>query len=65
LGLALDEPKEADEVFDRDGVKFVIDKGLLGETQPVTLDYISSDRGSGFQIKSALNDKSGCGSCSC
>jgi Fe-S cluster assembly iron-binding protein IscA len=63
--LALDEPKEADEVFDRDGVKFVIDKALLGETQPVTLDYISTDRGSGFQIRSALNEKNSCGSCSC
>ena len=68
FGDDVSDPKQGVSVANKfvgDGVKFVIDKALLGETQPVTLDYISTDRGSGFQIRSALNERSGCGSCSC
>ncbi len=64
--MALDESKEADEVFDRDGVKFVIEKSLLEGTKPITIDYITTPTGSGFSIESSLKkEKSDCGSCSC
>jgi iron-sulfur cluster assembly protein len=66
LGMALDEPKEADHVFDEKGVTFVIDKELLEETKPITVDYVTSERGEGFAISSNLKkEKSECGSCSC
>ncbi len=54
-----------DEVFDRDGVTFVIDKKLYEETKPITLDYVETPGRKGFTIKSALDDKSACGSGSC
>ena len=63
--MALDEPKSTDERFDLDGVTFVIDKELYEEIKPITLDYDDAQAGEGFEIKSALNERSGCGSCSC
>ncbi len=62
--MALDESKESDEVFDRNGIAFVIDKKLLDEVQPVTIDYVTTQSGEGFTIDSALTSKDGCGSCS-
>jgi Fe-S cluster assembly iron-binding protein IscA len=62
--LALDEPKESDEVFDREGVGFVIEKKLLEDVQPVTIDYVTTPSGEGFTIDSGLKSDDGCGSCS-
>jgi Fe-S cluster assembly iron-binding protein IscA len=62
--LALDESKESDEVFDRDGVAFAIDKKLLEEVQPVTVDYVVTPDGEGFTIDSGLTNSDGCNSCS-
>jgi Fe-S cluster assembly iron-binding protein IscA len=63
--LALDEPKKTDEVFDRDGVTFLVDKQLYEENKPITVDYVEARGRRGFAIKSALDNKNGCGSCSC
>ena len=54
-----------DEVFHRDGVTFLIDKELYEKTKPITLDYVETPGRKGFIIKSVLDDKSGCGNCSC
>jgi Fe-S cluster assembly iron-binding protein IscA len=62
--LALDEPKESDEVYDRDGVAFVVDKKLLDEVQPITVDYVTTPEGEGFTIDSGLTNSDGCGGCS-
>ena len=65
--MVLDEPKEGDEVLIKDGSTFVIDKDLLTRVQPVTLDFIDTERGSGYAITSSLSAGQGCGggSCSC
>jgi Fe-S cluster assembly iron-binding protein IscA len=63
--LALDEPKRTDEVFDRDGVTFLVDKQLYEKNKPITVDYVEIPGRRGFMIKSALDGKNGCGSCSC
>jgi iron-sulfur cluster assembly protein len=63
--MALDEPKENDEVFKEDGVTFLMDKKLYEEMSPVGLDFITSDAGGGFKITSKLSEKKECGSCSC
>ncbi len=61
--MALDEPKESDEVFDFDGgIKFLMDKDLLESAQPVTVDigYM------GFTVDSSLQlGGGGCSSGSC
>jgi len=69
LGMALDEPKENDEVFDESGLKFLVNKDLLDSVKPINVEFVETTRGSGFSITSALNNKGKtdncCGTCSC
>ncbi len=64
--MALDEPKETDEVIRDNGLTFLIDKALYEEVRPITVDFINSAMGSGFKLTSSLTagGGGGCGSCS-
>lgn len=67
LGLALDEPKDNDRIFKNDGLKFLIEKGLLEACGAITVDFIDAGPRSGFGITSKipLPGGGGCGgSCS-
>jgi Fe-S cluster assembly iron-binding protein IscA len=61
--MALDEPKEADEVFENDGVNYIIDKKLHEMIKPVYVDYITGGMGSGFVISSNPSAAGSCSSC--
>jgi Fe-S cluster assembly iron-binding protein IscA len=64
LGLALDEQKETDDVFDLRGYTFLVDKSLLEVASPIEVDGSTN----GFNISSKLSTQpgaGGCGSCSC
>ena len=64
--MVLDEPRENDEVFDDNGLSYVIDKGLLEQAKPLKVEYVDSPYGSGFSISSNLSLGAACGSsCSC
>jgi iron-sulfur cluster assembly protein len=66
--MALDEPKENDQVFTEKGVTFIINRELYKEVQPVSIDFVESAMGAGFMVKSELTNKGGgCGggTCSC
>jgi len=67
--MALDEPKENDEVFSESGVTFLVNKDLLDSVKPISVEFVETPRGSGFAVKSALmnkgKDDSCCGTCSC
>jgi len=64
--MALDEPRNEDEVIEEKGTKFVIDKELLTQAQPINVDFITSPQGAGFKLTSNLSAaEGGCGSCSC
>jgi len=63
--MALDGPKEGDEVIKEEGVTFLINKELLDEVSPVGIDFVDSPAGGGFKITSKLTEKNTCGSCSC
>jgi Fe-S cluster assembly iron-binding protein IscA len=52
--MALDEPKETDEVIKDSGLTFLIDKTLYEEAQPITVDFMDSAMGSGFKLSSSL-----------
>lgn len=54
LVMALDEPREEDEVLTEKGVTFLIEKTLFERVKPINIDYIHSARGSGFMMKSNL-----------
>mgnify|MGYP001036314373 CR=1 FL=1 len=67
--MALDEPKDDDEVTVNNGVTFMINKQLLEQVRPVSVDFVESPYGAGFAINSSLKKGEGCGSsggtCSC
>ena len=64
--MVLDGPLEDDEVINKNGNTFVINKELLKQVQPVKVDFIEADRGSGYAISSNLSSGGSCGgSCSC
>ena len=66
LGMALDEQRDQDEVFDDNGLKFVVEKDLFERAKPMKVDYVNSPMGSGFSISSNMQMGSACGSsCSC
>ena len=64
--MALDEPKDDDELLKDDGITYLINKDLFDQVKPVSVDFIDSPMGSGFSISSNLVKSGGCGtSCSC
>lgn len=66
LGMALDDAiAEADEVISADGTTFVVEKELLSQVKPITIDFITTPQGAGFKLTSSLPEGPGCGSCSC
>jgi len=62
--MALDEPKENDEVMDNNGITYLVEKSLFAEVKPIVVDFAESASGSGFAIRSSLQTGGGCGSCS-
>lgn len=68
LGLALDEEKPLDELFQQQDLTFLIEKDLLQQCGSITVDYIESGSRSGFSIRSATplpSSGSGCSSGGC
>jgi Fe-S cluster assembly iron-binding protein IscA len=61
--MALDEPKDTDNVFNVNGFKFILDKDFYEKVKPVKVDFM----GYGFKISSSfeLGAKAagGCGGC--
>jgi Fe-S cluster assembly iron-binding protein IscA len=64
--MALDEPRDTDEIIKDNGVTYLIEKSLLEDAKPINVDYIESAMGSGFSITSKMNLGASCGSsCAC
>ncbi|OQX06644.1 MAG: hypothetical protein BWK76_25890 [Desulfobulbaceae bacterium A2] len=68
LGLALDEPKPADKVFEEGGITFLVDGDILASTGKITVDFVKSSGcgcsgGGGFNVTSEKKIGGG-GSCS-
>ena len=57
--MALDEPKENDNTFDIDGLKFIIDKKLMKEAAPIKVDF----SGFGFQFDCGMDLDDACTAC--
>jgi iron-sulfur cluster assembly protein len=61
-GMGLDEPKEGDEVVEREGVRVMIDPESLGYLKGSTIDYCDDLTGTGFRIQNPNAVRScGCG----
>ncbi|HUH65351.1 MAG TPA: hypothetical protein VLZ07_02870 [Syntrophales bacterium] len=64
--MALDEPREGDETFKKNGLVFIINKEIFELAKPIGVDFITTPQGSGFRLTSSLDAGSACGrSCSC
>jgi Fe-S cluster assembly iron-binding protein IscA len=63
--MALDEPKENDEIIKDNGITYLIEKSLYEKVKPINIDFVESAMGSGFSINSAMSRGTSCGSCSC
>jgi iron-sulfur cluster assembly protein len=59
--MALDEPRDTDNVFNVNGFQFIVEKEFYEKAKPVTVDFM----GYGFRITSSINFDSGagCGGC--
>jgi Fe-S cluster assembly iron-binding protein IscA len=60
--MALDEPKDTDNVFNVNGFQFIVDKDFYEKVKPVKVDFM----GYGFKISSGLGSMQalqGCGGC--
>jgi Fe-S cluster assembly iron-binding protein IscA len=62
--MALDEPKDDDEVIQDNGITYLVNKQLLEQIQPIHVDFVDSPLGSGFSITSSLSHGGACGTCS-
>ncbi|HBB18302.1 MAG: hypothetical protein A3J94_13835 [Syntrophus sp. RIFOXYC2_FULL_54_9] len=63
--MALDESTTGDEVFEDQGVKYLVEKTLFEKVKPISVDFITTPRGGGFKLTSGLSQENACGSCSC
>lgn len=59
--MALDEPKETDEVFEIDGFKCVVDREFIHQVQPIKVDFVDI----GFRLSCSTDFGAGgaCGGC--
>jgi len=66
LGLALDELRDGDESFNAGEITFVIEKDFFEQIKPVSIDYVVTPNGEGFNIASSMPqpEEGACGSCS-
>jgi iron-sulfur cluster assembly protein len=62
LGMALDEATSEDEIFEDRGITYVVEKALFEEAKPIAIEFITTPRGSGFQLTSNLKQEQSCGS---
>ena len=61
--MALDESRDGDEIFNQNGLTFMIEKALLEDVKPIKVDFVETPRGSGYAIQSNLQKADGCGGC--
>ena len=59
--MALDEPKDTDNVYDVDNFKYIVDKNFMDKAKPVMVDF----QAMGFKITSGIKiePSSGCSGC--
>ena len=61
--LALDEPRDDDQVFEYEGIKVLVDPASLRYVDGSTVDYTESLMGSGFEVQNPnVVASCGCGS---
>ena len=54
MGLALDEPKDNDKVFEEGTLKFVVDEQLIAQVGAIKVDFIEAGDLSGLAMATEL-----------
>ncbi|MDP2647055.1 MAG: hypothetical protein Q8P24_19140 [Desulfobacterales bacterium] len=57
--MALDEPKDSDNIYEIDGFKYLVDKEFMERAKPLKIDYLIN----GFKLDCSLDFGAGCTSC--
>jgi len=57
--MALDEPKDTDDVYNVDGFKYIVDKEFMEKATPIKVDFM----GMGFKLDCGIDFGPGCQSC--
>jgi hypothetical protein len=57
--MALDEPKDADEIYNIDGFKYLVNKDFMERAKPIKVDFEEV----GFKLTSSLKFNESCGGC--
>ncbi|MDD2390785.1 MAG: hypothetical protein PHP23_13755 [Desulfobacterales bacterium] len=57
--MALDEPKDTDNVYEIDGFKYIVDIDFMDKAKPIKVDFAAN----GFKLDCAIQFNSGCSSC--
>lgn len=69
MALALDESKENDNVYDINGITYLVDKALAEQAKEIKVDFVDYFGRQGFSVTSGVSlggDGGTCGSsCSC
>lgn len=66
--MALDEPKETDQVFTINDVKYIVNQELMKKSEDINIDFIDTPWQQGLFVTSGrpVVEGSSCGgSCSC
>lgn len=61
--MVLDEPKDNDDKYEVDGLTYLIDKELSGQSGDVKVDFVDNGWQQGFVLSTANPLGSGGGSC--
>jgi len=65
MGMALDEPRENDKVFELGGITYLVETSLIDQASPMTVDFLDEGARCGFSISTRLSKPGSCGPCSC
>ena len=59
--MALDEPKDSDNIYDVEGFQYIVDKAFMEKVKPIKIDFM----GLGFKLDCGIQfQKTECGGCS-
>ena len=62
--MALDEPKDEDDIMENEGIRFVLDsqtKDILAQSGGLIIDYVDEEYRRGYMLKLGSAAEGGCG----
>jgi len=58
--MALDEPKDTDNIYTMDDFQYIVNKGFMEKVEAIKVDFTPF----GFKVTSGVDLGAGCSSCS-